>query len=130
MPYRSCLSDTIFLLTGLVNVVLFITTRPVLPPLSIIGRFSISPPRLLDSSLAVDAGADAYEREASPDIEKQPQNQDALQSMTERDSISEISVFIQLAMPEVQPLERLPTIRPLPTPPIYDRDRLEPADHD
>jgi len=114
--------DTIFLLAGLVNVVLFITTRPVLPPQSI----SISRPRLLDSSLAVDAGADAYKRDASPDIEKQPQNQDALQSMTERDSISEISVSVQLAMPEVQPrgpFEHLPTIRPLPTPPIYDRDR-------
>jgi len=53
--------DTVFLLSGMVNVVLFTATRRVLPPRSIMpGRYIISQPKLIETSLENDP--DAYYR--------------------------------------------------------------------
>ncbi|KII92027.1 hypothetical protein PLICRDRAFT_172183 [Plicaturopsis crispa FD-325 SS-3] len=56
--------DTVFLLSGTVNVILFVTTRRILPPRSVLGKWSISKPALLESSTAADP--DAYYRSAMP----------------------------------------------------------------
>ncbi|KAI0047553.1 hypothetical protein FA95DRAFT_1492348, partial [Auriscalpium vulgare] len=44
--------DTIYLLFGLVNTVLFVTTRRILPPRSVIPKFLISQPELIETTAA------------------------------------------------------------------------------
>jgi len=56
--------DTVYLLSGMVNVTLFLTTRRVLPPKSIMpGRFVISKPQSINDSIQEDP--EAYYRGAS-----------------------------------------------------------------
>jgi len=56
--------DTVYLLSGTVNVTLFLTTRRVLPPKSIMpGQFSISKPKLVDETIQDDP--EAYYRGTS-----------------------------------------------------------------
>jgi len=109
--------DTIFLFAGLVNVTLFITTRRVLPPQSIIGRFSISRPRFLGGSAIVDSGSSTYERDSTILDEKESRT-DGVTS----DTVSETSVSVQLAMPQVKSRESSERIlvRPPPAPALYD----------
>jgi len=68
-------ADTVFLLSGTVNVVLFSTTRRVLPPRSIIpGQFVISKPKAIEESVMEDP--EAYYRGGS--TEKLPETPTAV----------------------------------------------------
>lgn len=52
--------DTIYLLSGTTNVVLFSITRRILPPRSIIPKFLISKPKLVESTAVMSSDADPY----------------------------------------------------------------------
>lgn len=68
-------ADTVFLLSGTVNVILFSTTSRILPPKSIIpGRFVISQPKLIEEPVAEDP--EAYYRHHS--TEKLPETPTAI----------------------------------------------------
>jgi hypothetical protein len=99
------LSDTIFLLSGLVNVILFTTTRRVLPPQSILGRFSISRPSFLGGSTIMDS-----------DSEKGTSTMDEKTMVSDAASESSVSVSMKPRMSG----EYLPATRPPPAPLLYD----------
>jgi hypothetical protein len=104
--------DTIFLLSGLVNVILFTTTRRVLPPQSLMGIFSISRPSFLGGSTSVDM--------TSPeDFEKGSQMSDDSRTMV---SDSETVYSVPHSVPQTKPGlsdEQPSAVRPPPAPPLY-----------
>ncbi|KAI0058027.1 hypothetical protein BV25DRAFT_1326908 [Artomyces pyxidatus] len=52
--------DTIYLLMGVVNTVLFVSTRRILPPQSVIPKFLISKPELIESTNVITNSYDPY----------------------------------------------------------------------
>lgn len=104
--------DTVFLLSGTVNVILFTTTRRVLPPRSIIpGRFTISQPKLIET--AIDHDPEAYYRGSS--TEKAPsENTGSIFKRTDSfisDSGSELSIPNEHNEQVVQQLPELPYVQ-------------------
>ncbi|KAA1478116.1 hypothetical protein DENSPDRAFT_845305 [Dentipellis sp. KUC8613] len=64
--------DTIYLLSGLVNTILFSSTRRILPPRSTIPSFMISKPHLIESTAITDADIDPYYGGSRASIQKPP----------------------------------------------------------
>ncbi|TFY71616.1 hypothetical protein EVG20_g1395 [Dentipellis fragilis] len=64
--------DTVYLLSGLVNTILFSSTRRILPPRSTIPSFMISRPHLIESTNITDANIDPYYAGSRSSIQKPP----------------------------------------------------------
>ncbi|KAF4563429.1 hypothetical protein EYR40_006842 [Pleurotus pulmonarius] len=108
-------SGSVFLLSGIVNVILFSTTRRILPPQSLsVGKWRISQPRPLTPP-PVQAGVDPYYRDSdarsestkvsSVDEKKLPETPTSVSRHPDSSSDSGGSVYSPDADPPVPPLK-------------------------
>jgi len=95
---------TVFLLSGTINVILFTSTRRILPPKSIIPKFSISRPKPVTTSF--DNDPEAYYRSTEPNEQKEtPTSVFKRAESYISDGGSEGSLPIEHGQEPVQPLD-------------------------
>jgi hypothetical protein len=104
-------SDTVFLLSGTVNVILFTTTRRVLPPKSIMpGRFVISQPKLVETSIENDPEA-YYRNDSTEKAAKSPTSIFKRSDSYTSDSGSELSIPNEHGEDPVRPPPDIPHVQ-------------------
>jgi len=92
-------SGTVFLMSGLVNVILFTTTRRILPAKSVsIGKWSISRPRIIQHSSTLESG---FGEKLTHEKPLSPVSHD--QSYHQSDGSSDLSIPVEYSIPPLQP---------------------------
>jgi hypothetical protein len=119
-------SGTVFLMSGLVNVVLFTTTRRILPPKSVsIGKWSISWPKPVQDTSALESAPDTFYSSSQLDDEKltkeEPLPAMLHESYHHSELSSDLSVPVEHFIPPLQlrshvsgPTRKVPPDIPIP----------------